>query len=174
MHMRTAALSRIKFTVSRPEADRVHHISPDDVRVVLSRLPPDLWRQLRAVHFNDRSVGARRLGYARPENDEISVCALPPRMSLHRYLRGAQTAEQFGAIARQKWPTVAIRRFLLYDVFLHELGHLQPVPGHRSSRLKYPREKLAQQFAVKWCDWLWSQPFDHPDPAHHPPMLAEA
>jgi hypothetical protein len=166
-------LSRIKFSVSRPGADRVHHISPEDVRVLLSRLPPDLWQQLGAVHFNDRSVGARRLGYARPESKEISMCALPPRISLTRFLRAPQTPQKFGAMPGQKWPTVATRRFLLYSVFLHELGHLHPVPRRRSRRLSHPREKLAQQFAVKWCNWLWSHPFDHPDPAHNPPVLAE-
>jgi hypothetical protein len=169
-----SALSRIKFTVLPPRADRVHHITPDDVRVVLGRLPVEVWEHLRAVHFNDKGM-ARWLGYANPRSRELSICALPPRFSFNRYLRAPLTAQQFGAEPGQQWPTIAIRRFLLYAVFLHELGHLQSVPGRRaSSLLKYPREKLAQQFAVKWCDWLWSQPFDHPDPAHNPPVFEEA
>jgi hypothetical protein len=58
-------LSRVKFSVSAPGADRVHHITEQDVRVVLGRLPFDLWRCLRAVHFNDRAWGARIFGYVR-------------------------------------------------------------------------------------------------------------
>ena len=69
---------------------------------------------------------------------------------------------------------MAIRRFLLYDVFLHELGHLQVVDAEaRSDRLKFAREKLAQEFAARWCKTLWSEPFDHPDPVHNPPTREE-
>jgi hypothetical protein len=173
MHTQIAMLSRVKFSVLPPRADRIHHINADDVRVVLGRLPVELWQRLRAVHFNDKGM-ARRLGYANVYSHELSICALPPRFSFNRYLRAPLTAQQFGAQTGKQWPTVAIRRFLLYAVFLHELGHLQPVPDRRaSSRLKIAREKLAHQFAVKWCNWLWSQPFEHPDPAHHAPTLEE-
>jgi hypothetical protein len=62
---------------------------------------------------------------------------------------------------------------VLYDVFLHELGHLQPVEGAPSARLRFAREKLAQEFAVEWCHRLWSEEYDHPDPVHNPPSRKE-
>jgi hypothetical protein len=59
-------------------------------------------------------------------------------------------------------------------VFLHELGHLQRVDGQaRSNRLKYAREKLAQEFAIEWCEQLWSEPFAHPDAVHNAPSVEE-
>jgi hypothetical protein len=165
---------QIKFSVAPPGADRVHYVSEEDIRIVLSRLPLDLWSRLRTVHFNDRSLGPRFLGYVNRRGQDIAVCALPPRMSLTRALRMGQTPEQFGATRGKKWPVLAIRRFLLYDVFLHELGHLQLVDeGARSDRLKYAGEKLAQEFAMRWCNQLWSEPFSHPDPVHNPPVPAE-
>jgi hypothetical protein len=160
--------------VFAPGADRIHYVNEQDVCVVLSRLPLDLWRRLRAVHFNDRSRGARVLGYVNRGRREIALCALPPRMGLTKALRMGQTPEQFGARRGQKWPVLAIRRFLLYDVFLHELGHLQLIDGQaRSNRLKFAREKLAEEFAVEWCARLWSEPFIHPDPVHNPPTAEE-
>lgn len=85
-----------------------------------------------------------------------------------------QTPEQFGAKPGQKWPPLAVRRFMLYDVFLHELGHLQPINENaRSLRLKFARETLAQTFAVEWCNRMWSGPFAHPDPVHNPPAPEE-
>jgi hypothetical protein len=85
-----------------------------------------------------------------------------------------QTPEQFGARLGRKWPALAIRRFLLYDVLLHELGHLQVIDVQaRSDRLKFAREKLAEEFAVEWCGRLWSEPFMHPDPVHNPPAVRE-
>jgi hypothetical protein len=82
------------------------------------------------------------------------------------------TPAQFGAERGRKWQALAIRRFLLYGVFLHELGHLQYVEG-RSGRLACAGERLGQEFAVAWRDRLWSEPFLHPDPAHNPPHAEE-
>jgi hypothetical protein len=85
-----------------------------------------------------------------------------------------QTPEQFGAKPGQKWPTLAIRRFLLYGVFLHELGHLQLIDDQaRSDRLKFARERRAEEFAVEWWNRLWSEPFAHPDSVHNPPAAGE-
>jgi hypothetical protein len=59
-------------------------------------------------------------------------------------------------------------------VFLHELGHLQLVGGQgHSGRLTFARERSAQEFAIEWCDRLWSEPFAHPDPVHNPPSAQE-
>ena len=145
-------LARVRFSSSTPGADRIHYINADDVCVVLGRFPIEVWNRLRAVHFNDRSRGARTLGYVNRGRREIALCALPPRISLKAALAHGQTPEQFGAERGQKWPTLAIRRFMLYDVLLHELGHLQLINGNaRSERLRFAREKLAQIFAAQWC-----------------------
>jgi|SRR5580704_6609899 hypothetical protein len=165
---------RVRFSSSRPGADRIHYVGEEDVRIVLNRLPAELWARLRTVHFNDRSRGARCLGYVNQGRRDIALCALPPRISLTQALREGQTPEQFGAIRGKKWPALAVRRFMLYDVFLHELGHLQLVDEDaRSVRLKYAREKLAQDFAMRWCGRLWSKAFPNSDPVHSPPVPAE-
>ena len=165
--------SPIKFTVTTPGADRIHYVNEGDVRIVLGRLQTELWCSLRAVHFNDRARGPRFLGYVDRGPSEIALCALPPRMSLARALRG-QSCEYFGARRGHKWPALAVRRFMLYNVFLHELGHLQRINEVGSSvRLQFAREKLAQEFALSWCNRLWSEPFPHSDLVHNPPAPEE-
>src|ERR1700752_2040025 len=161
----------VKFSRAVPGADRIHYINEDDIRVVLSRLPIELWARLRAVHFNDRSRGARVLGYVNRGRRDIAICALPPRISL----KGARRRpDVFGARKGRKWPVLAVRRHMLYQVFLHELGHLQLVDISRPSvRLRYAKEKLAQSFAEHWRNRLWSEPFVHPDPVHNPPTAEE-
>src|SRR5438552_3880257 len=99
----------VRFSVRAPRADRVHHVSPDDVRVVLSRLPLEVWKRLRTVHFNDRSWGARTFGYVNRGRHDIALCALPPRMSLGGSVIPPQTPEYFGAARGTKWPVLAIR-----------------------------------------------------------------
>ena len=167
-------LSRVSFSVITPGADRVHHVNEQDVCIVLSRLPNRLWARLKAVHFNDQAYGARTFGYVTRGRREITLCALPPRIGLTKSLRLGPVPQDFGAIPGKKWPVLAIRRFMLYDVFLHELGHLQVIDAEsRSTRLKYARERCAEEFAMEWRHQLWSQQFDHPDPVHNAPAPDE-
>src|ERR1700756_1967744 len=104
----------VKFSRSVPGADRIHYINEDDIRVVLSRLPIELWARLRHVHFNDRSRGARVLGYVNRGRREITICALPPRVSLTRFLVRRQSTAQFGAQRGAQWREEAVRRYMLY------------------------------------------------------------
>jgi len=164
----------IKFSLSPPGGDRVHPVNEEDVRVVLDRLPAEVIGRLRLVHFNDRARGNRVLGYVNQGRREIALCALPPRLSLTAFLVKGQSCEQFGAKKGRQWPQLAVRRFLLYDVFLHELGHLQIARERATAiRRKFADEKLAEAFAMEWCERLWAEPFDHPDPVHNPPSPQE-
>ena len=168
-----AATRPLTFTFHPPRGDRRHFVTEADVRLVLARLPSALWARLKGVQFNDRGRN-RSLGYVTRAHNEISLCALPPRVSLGSYLRRSQSPLHFGAIRGSQWPPLAIRRFLLYDVFLHELGHMQIVDPDASTRRRmFAGETLAQEFAEHWCRELWSQPFDHPDPVHNRPSPAE-
>lgn len=161
---------RITFSLSAARGDRLHYVTEHDVRIVLGRLPEEAYPRLRAVHFNDRSRGGQTLGYVNYGFREIALCALAPRVSLTRFLIRGETPAEFGARRNSQWPLLAVRRFMLYDVFLHELGHLQLVDARRNSRrLRFAHEKLAREFASSWRAKLWSAPFNDPDPVHSPP-----
>lgn len=105
---------------------------------------------------------------------EIALCALPPRMSLARFVAKGESPAYWGARRGTQWPEVAIRRFLLYDVFLHQLGHLQVVDSTaKSHRRKFAQDTKSEEFAALWRGRLWTQPFDHPDPVHSRPTPVE-
>jgi len=167
----------VRFVYHSPGCDRRHFVDGADVSVVLSRLPPELWARLRAVHFNDWWRCGRQ-GYTNIRSGEIALCALPPRVSLARALehyrgRGGVTPGHFGAARGRQWPQVAVRRFMLYEVLLHEIGHLQVVDPSAGPRRQFARERVAEGFANVWRRRLWSHAFDHPDPAHNPPSREE-
>jgi len=93
-------------------------------------------------------------------------------------MKGTNTRPGHPAVIRIKlidyWPPPVRVNEMLYDVFLHELGHLQPIKENaRSARLRFAHEKLAQAFAVEWCNRLWAEPFPHPDPVHNAPTPEE-
>ena len=164
---------KIKYSYTRPGELRRHYLNERDVQVLLDRLPTDVCSQLRAVHFNDRSRGARVLGYVNRGRREIAICALPPNVSLTRF-SVRRSPRQFGAIRGLQWPERAVRRFLLYDVFLHELGHLQIVDAQATSvRRRFAGETKAKEFADYWRAKLWSEDFEHPDPIHNKPTEVE-
>jgi hypothetical protein len=169
-------MRHIHYSYTPPGENRRHYINEDDVETLLSRLPELLSSQLRAVHFNDRSQGCRWLGYVNMGYREIAICALPPRVSMTKFLahpgstlhRLRRSPREFGAIRGKQWPQLAVRRFMLYSVFLHELGHLQIVdPTARRLKRRFASETKAQEFADYWRANLWQNRFDHPDPVHN-------
>ena len=166
-------MHKVKFSYSILYCDRRHYINKGDVRVILNRLPYELWHMLKGVHFNDQSHGGKTLGYVNLGHREIAICALPPRMSL-KWARSAGDPNQYGAIKGAQWPTLAIRRYQLYYTFLHELGHLQIIlPNKSNPNRKYAGETKTHLFTNYWRKKLWAEKFDHPDPVHNPPTDEE-
>jgi hypothetical protein len=169
MARRRLTVKSIRYSYTEPANQRRHYVNGDDVDVLLARLPVELWERLRTVHFNDRGRGGRMAGYVNRGRREIALCAMPRRVSLTRYLV-RQSPRVFGAERVYLWSPWAVRRFMLYEVFLHELGHLQLVdPNAKRIQRRFASETKAQTFAEYWRKKLWSQPFDHPDPIHNPP-----
>jgi hypothetical protein len=168
-------LENIRFISTEAYCDRAHVVTSEEVLMVLCRMPEETWQRLREVHFTDRSRGVRRLGYVQASRREISLCALPPRVSLTRFLVKGQSPATFGARRGMQWPHLAVRRFMLYDVLLHELGHMQIVDEKATSvRRRFADEKYAQMFADQWRKTLWREHYDHPDPVHNAPSPDEA
>ena len=166
--------NKINFSSVNISSDRIYHINENDIRIVISRLPVESYSRLRRVHFNDQSKGGRILGYVTFARKEISICALPTRMSMTRFLKKGQSPRQFGARRGSQWPQIAIRRFLLYYVFLRELGHLQIIDQDaKEQRRKFAAETKAHEFAEYWRRTLWLKYFEHPDPVHNHPSRKE-
>jgi len=176
-----SAIDRIQFVYHPCATHRRHYVDAESVKVVLSRLPEDLWSRLRKVHFRDDARGRRCPGYvSRRGRREITLCALPIRVSLNKFVLGSrhstrtQFLNMFGAMPGSQWPALAIRRFMLYDVLLHELGHLQViVPKSTNPDRKFASESKANDFANHWLTQLYSETFDHPDPVHNKPSTEE-
>jgi hypothetical protein len=174
-------MAKIKFIYKQPSSDRMHYIDESDVMVLLNRLPEELWSGLREVHFNDFGFHGTKYaplspGYVEKERKvfAISICALPPRVSMSKFCIRNISPQAYGAKRGKQWSRQAVRRFLLYDVILHELGHHQIInPKAKSERRKFAGEKKAQEFADKWRKKLWSEHFDHSDPVHNPPTKEE-
>jgi hypothetical protein len=155
--------------------DLVWYITHGCVDVVLGRLPVELRSRLRDVVLWGDSHGVRRLGWVTRGRRDITLCArLPIRVSLRTYMYGGCKAVDFGAPERGQWPPWAVRRFLLYHVLLHELGHLQLVgTAPNAWDRDFASETLADEFANEWRGRLYSEPFRRGDPVHDAPSNDE-
>jgi hypothetical protein len=163
-------VARVQFVVLPAREGRVHHIGPEDVEVVLARLGPERTARLRSVTFLDAGKRVRELGFVQPGHRDISLCALPAAISLNGFLLQGQSPERYGASWDHPWPREAIRRFLMYDVLLHEIAHMQIVKTKSGgNRRRFADEPMAHELAFGWCDALWRERFEHPDPAHNAP-----
>ncbi len=167
----------IEFVKHKCASHRRHYINEEDVKVLLSRLPEDLYSRLKKVHFKDDARGNRCYGYTTKRGrKEITICAMPIRFSISKLIQSTpgQSHRTFGAVKGSQWPIRAIRRFMLYDVFLHELGHLQIIDSKaKNVNRKFASETKAQEFADYWRGKLWSKSLDHPDPVHNRPSKKE-
>ncbi len=163
-------LREIEFVRHKVPNHRRHFVDENDVKIVLSRLPENLLSRLKKIHFNDEARGNRCLGYTTTRGRrEVTLCALPHRMSLSNSV-GARPPEVYGAKLGSQWPVLAVRRFMLYNVLLHEIGHLQIIlPKNKNPNRKFASEGKAEEFAQIWRKKLWAEPFDHPDPVHNSP-----
>jgi hypothetical protein len=160
----------------KSEPDLIRYISGKDIEIVKGRIPEEFRYRLRDVFINYTSFGGKQLGWVTSfGRRDINLCAfLPHRISLGRYLTRGQKASEFGGTARGQWIPWAVRRFLLYEVFFHEVGHLQIIhPRNSNNNRKFASETKAQEFADNLRRELWKTSFEHPDPVHNSPQPDE-
>lgn len=161
---------------AKAEVDKLSFLKRADVNHVVARLPESARQRLRDVFFSANSSGVRWLGWTTTRGRrDVTLCSiLPVRMSLARFLHRRQPPSAFGAERGSQWTPWAIRRFLLYDVLLHEIGHLRVIdPSSSNPKRRFASETLAQEFADMWRQRLWAEHDDHPDPVHNPPAEDE-
>ena len=172
---RPSGVARDPKRATRVTKDLVAYVNQREIDLVLDRVPQEHRTRLRDV-FRVRSSDAKILGSVSPSGRrDIDLSAtLPIRVSLGRYLHGGQSPEEFGAPKHGQWPPWAVRRFLLYDVLFHEIGHLQVVePRAARTNRKFASERRAQEFADELRRSLFSRHFEHRDPIHNAPTEAE-
>lgn len=172
---RSSGVAREPKRATRVTKDLVAYVNMREIDLVVERVPEEYRTRIRDI-FRRRSSDARILGSVSTHGrrDIELMAGLPIRVSLGRYLHGRQSPAEFGAPENGQWPPWAVRRFLLYDVLFHEIGHLQVVDA-KASRVnrKFASETRAQEFADELRRTLFSEPFEHPDPIHNPPTNAE-
>lgn len=160
------ALPRI--IVSPARSGHVHPLEPGLLRAALLALGPTATYGVQSIalrHRSDRRAGALVFGMLEvPGRIVLYEQPLPPWRftgALAPWQRDLLAS--FGAVIDYNpmldrssidWPPSALRRFMLSQVLLHELGHhqLQHHKGKRTIRIARRRdhEAHAEQWAARW------------------------
>jgi hypothetical protein len=153
--------SGLQVITENPSAAFYHPASADEYRAVLTLLPADLSRYLRAIVLRrsprvdrERGIEARRrfqcvILNAFPRSRRVSAAGLRSATIRHDCRWGAVLVAVDGR-PYLEWSAEAVRHYYLYHLFLHELGHLNQPDFHKLRR----RESFAEDFALQWAGRL--------------------
>lgn len=170
----TKKSQEIVFHENWVQSDLYRYLKKEDILVLLNRLPLEEYEHLKSVTFKTcrgRNVYGK---VYHKRSAGIIICDQSARTSVRVKEAKRGSIEEFGALNNIKWPTLAIRRFMLYDVFLHELKHTQLLRNSKKRIVdKIPLEKQAEEYAEYWRGELYQHHFDHPDPVHNLPSEIE-
>lgn len=142
-----------------PSRDFFHPCEPDEYLKVLKLMPVKLGKKIRAIilpritkHDVEYGVEARRKSSCIilnpfPKTMEI-VWSVEPEAKVQRHNEHwcAEPFKLMGKLWVQKWEMEEIRRYYLFHLFLHELGHVNQPWFNSLDR----REEFAENFSLEW------------------------
>lgn len=145
-----------------PSKDFYHPCSPEEYLGLLNRLPKELSYHLKAIILrrtpkNDQRSGveARRrfscvIVNSFPRNNRMTWATPPTETAISHYDPWCKNWVTEPGVWALEWSTDEIRRYYLYHLFLHELGHINQPAYHALKR----REDFAENFALNWAQQL--------------------
>lgn len=149
-----------------PAGNAYHPVSLDDCVAVLARMPGKETRPVRAIVLRRKpEIDKLRMVLARQRYRCVILNAWPrdnrtywrgdpgpkARRSLGRWARDWRTEDGWTVL---QWTPEEVRRFYLYDLLLHEVGHLH----HPHLRERTKREAFAENYALEWAERLGELP----------------
>ena len=133
---------------------------------MLERLPAEIREPVRAIVLRRTPKLDARLGIearmrfdcvilnAFPRSNQMGWTAPPTRATRRHYSRWcSRWAEEEDGL-RLQWTSGEIRRYYLFHLFLHEVGHVNQPLFHDRRR----REEFAENFALEWAARLGELP----------------
>jgi hypothetical protein len=152
-----------------PSGAFYHPCEGEEYISVLQRLPIEISRGVRAIVLHRTSKLELRMGIeARMRFDCVIMNAFPrskfmiwgspPKLGTRRHYGRwcSRWLEKDGRVVLE-WSLEEIRRYYLFHLFLHEVGHIYQPQFHESRR----REEFAENFALEWASRLNELPPNH-------------
>lgn len=150
-----------------PSSAFYHPCDGDEYLSVLRRLPKNLSKYVKAIvlrrplkldvrfGIEARLRGSCVILNAFPKSNEMIWHRSPTAGVKRHYERWCSNWIDDGKVTKLRWSNEEIRRYYLYHLFLHEVGHInEPAIFHKLRR----REEFAENFALEWAERLKELP----------------
>jgi hypothetical protein len=152
----------LRIIRENPSKNYFHPCSPSQIKSVLNEMPSYLTEDIRAIvlrripKFDEKLlIDARRIYQciilnAFPRNLKMLWPHKPPKSTFkHMNLWCDDWSEDDGSWVLQ-WTHSKIRKYYLYHVLLHEIGHINDWVHKKRNN----RESFAENFAFEWARTL--------------------
>jgi hypothetical protein len=165
----------VRIIVRHPRPGFSHPLTPADLRSVLQSLGANATYGLRLIELAHapEPLSKKRIHVGRwVRSGHIQLFeqrASPWRLAGTLNPAVAETLRHYGATLQSDfvlnrttvtWPSASLRRWLLVEGFLHELGHHvwqhESVRGCRPAARTRDHEYVAAQLARRWTRTLWT------------------
>lgn len=143
-----------------PSRDYFHPVTEEEIREVLARLPAALTEGLKAVVLSRLSKDDEKRGVeARIRFQCVILLAFPksmqmiwkgftaPDRALSHYQPWCSNWSENEGNTVLTWSRDELRRYYLFHLLLHEIGHHNQPTFHSLKR----REAFAENFALEWA-----------------------
>ena len=150
----------VQLFCDNPSKNYYHPCEPNEYLKVLKMLPEELTQYVKAIILPRKSKSDQRRGVdAKRVADCIIINPFPKSMEEIRHSKPqdwidrhdahwcSSPFEQDGDVWVQRWQPEEVRRYYLFHLFLHELGHINQPWFNALSR----REEFAENFALEWA-----------------------
>ena len=151
-----------QFFVENPSRDYYHPCKPEEYLEVLKRLPSHQTRGVKGIILRATPKTDLKLGIAASRRFSCVILNSFPKDKKWVFEKKPSKAmikccEPFCSNWTEKkgawvlnWDDLGVRRFYLFHLFLHEIGHMND--RYTTSRTK--RENYAESFARDMAEWL--------------------
>ena len=148
--------------VENPSKDYYHPCTPSDYLSVLNRLPTHQTKDIKGIILRRTPERDLQLGIdawrrysciimnAFPSENRFTYPTKPKESQINFFKPFCNTWKEENGGWSLVWEAGEVRRYYLYQVFLHEIGHIND--GTKTTRRK--RENYADSFARDMAEYL--------------------
>ena len=153
---------RLRIIRENPSRDFFHPCTRSEVFAVLDRLPKSLTSTIRTIVLRRSSQDHEMRGIeafkgfqcivlnAFPKDLTMNWNGRPTKASIQHYKPWCNRWEEHTGQSILRWQRDEIKRYYLYHLLLHEIGHFNDAHHRPTSR----REAFAEGFALHWAKKL--------------------
>ena len=151
-----------RVCVENPSRNFYHPCRPEEYLKVLSRLPSHQTKYVKGIILRRTPKRDQKLNieamrryccvilHSFPRERQYVFDKKPSESTIKHYARFSSNWSEKNGVWTLAWREEEVRKYYLYHLFLHEVGHINQPDCHSKAK----RENYAESFARDMAEWL--------------------